>query len=82
MIRLTFTVDEYYATDNSASFSIAVSKFRQRESVKYLYEHCKEPAKIEHYKKAETFETVWCTWWDLPGDRETYFFLKWGDELG
>jgi len=57
-------------------------RWNEFEWVTYLRKHATMVPKIDDYKNITDYSRIYVTYWELPEEKLTYFYLKWGDQIG
>lgn len=75
-------VDNYDAIASAANdkFTKVISRWAEEEWVKYLYEHGSID-KVDTYKEAINYSTVYVLRWILDERKKTIFLLKWSEHV-
>ena len=81
MIKILFKIDEQdiLTKGRSEAFNEALCEWEILPWVKYLREHGKL-GYVDDYKEFKTYSHTYQLMFELDPERETFFYLKYGDE--
>lgn len=81
MIKILFKIDEQdiLTKGRSEAFNEALNEWEILPWVKYVREHGKL-VDVDEYKEFKTYSNTYKLMFELDPERETFFYLKYGDE--